>query len=218
MCQVIALHTFLCFGIIYNNTFLGSSGGSVAGASAAISSNAASLPPIAGPRMPGGVVRVYADNQDQVTAASFIPYCSMAQAQLSFHGHRDAVKFFVAVPGTAAFLSFQNDQIIHSIKRARSIFSPETSSQRTKEEVSNNTFFFKFLLALKMLWVRVVIYSDVVFIDVFCTLGCSDNDVTDECFNDAGIVLFFAFWVILMFFYMNSRLSRQAKVNGKTKK
>lgn len=24
----------------------------------------------------------------------------MAQAQLSFHGHRDAVKFFVAVPGT----------------------------------------------------------------------------------------------------------------------
>ena len=30
---------------------------------------------------------------------SFIPYCSMAQAQLSFHGHRDAVKFFVSVPG-----------------------------------------------------------------------------------------------------------------------
>lgn len=28
-----------------------------------------------------------------------IPYCSMAHAQLSFHGHRDAVKFFVAVPG-----------------------------------------------------------------------------------------------------------------------
>ncbi|CAM9746878.1 unnamed protein product [Lampetra planeri] len=31
--------------------------------------------------------------------ASFIPYCSMLQAQLCFHGHRDAVKFFVAVPG-----------------------------------------------------------------------------------------------------------------------
>ncbi|CAH1995293.1 unnamed protein product [Acanthoscelides obtectus] len=30
---------------------------------------------------------------------SFIPYCSMAHAQLSFHGHRDNVKFFVAVPG-----------------------------------------------------------------------------------------------------------------------
>ena len=34
-----------------------------------------------------------------MVAGSFIPYCSMAQAQLSFHGHKDAVKFFVAVPG-----------------------------------------------------------------------------------------------------------------------
>lgn len=29
----------------------------------------------------------------------YVPFCSMAHAQLSFHGHRDAVKFFVAVPG-----------------------------------------------------------------------------------------------------------------------
>ncbi|XP_052794701.1 C-Jun-amino-terminal kinase-interacting protein 4-like isoform X14 [Mya arenaria] len=49
---------------------------------------------------PGGLVRVYTDSKtDSVTPASFIPYCTMAQAQLSFHGHRDAVKFFVAVPG-----------------------------------------------------------------------------------------------------------------------
>ncbi|WAQ98435.1 JIP4-like protein [Mya arenaria] len=48
---------------------------------------------------PGGLVRVYTDSKtDSVTPASFIPYCTMAQAQLSFHGHRDAVKFFVAVP------------------------------------------------------------------------------------------------------------------------
>ncbi|XP_054274802.1 JNK-interacting protein 3-like isoform X4 [Macrosteles quadrilineatus] len=53
-----------------------------------------------GGRMPGGVVRVFADSTtDKITPGSFIPYCSMAQAQLSFHGHRDAVKFFVAVPG-----------------------------------------------------------------------------------------------------------------------
>ncbi|XP_045029282.1 JNK-interacting protein 3 isoform X7 [Daphnia magna] len=39
------------------------------------------------------------DPRDRVVAGSFIPYCSMAQAQLSFHGHKDAVKFFVAVPG-----------------------------------------------------------------------------------------------------------------------
>ncbi|KAJ9578644.1 hypothetical protein L9F63_005134, partial [Diploptera punctata] len=51
--------------------------------------------------MPGAVVRVYTDNSgSKVTPGSFIPYCSMAQAQLSFHGHRDAVKFFVAVPGS----------------------------------------------------------------------------------------------------------------------
>lgn len=51
-------------------------------------------------KTPGGVVRVYSNACDQVTPGSFIPYCSMAQAQLSFHGHRDAVKFFVAVPGS----------------------------------------------------------------------------------------------------------------------
>ncbi|BFZ24390.1 hypothetical protein BsWGS_27428 [Bradybaena similaris] len=49
---------------------------------------------------PGGVVRVYSDtSMDSSASATFIPYCSMAQAQLSFHGHKDAVKFFVAVPG-----------------------------------------------------------------------------------------------------------------------
>ncbi|XP_059804158.1 C-Jun-amino-terminal kinase-interacting protein 4-like isoform X1 [Hypanus sabinus] len=49
---------------------------------------------------PGNVIRVYGDeNSDKITPGTFIPYCSMAHAQLCFHGHRDAVKFFVAVPG-----------------------------------------------------------------------------------------------------------------------
>uniref|UniRef100_A0A3B4D8R1 C-Jun-amino-terminal kinase-interacting protein 4 n=1 Tax=Pygocentrus nattereri TaxID=42514 RepID=A0A3B4D8R1_PYGNA len=49
---------------------------------------------------PGGAVRVYGDESlDSVTSGSFVPYCSMAHAQLCFHGHRDAVKFFAAVPG-----------------------------------------------------------------------------------------------------------------------
>ncbi|GFV79297.1 c-Jun-amino-terminal kinase-interacting protein 3 [Trichonephila clavipes] len=52
-------------------------------------------------RAPGGVVRVYSEAGDATKGFGFIPYCSMAQAQLSFHGHRDAVKFFVAVPGNA---------------------------------------------------------------------------------------------------------------------
>ncbi|XP_039287674.1 C-Jun-amino-terminal kinase-interacting protein 4 isoform X5 [Nilaparvata lugens] len=52
-------------------------------------------------RVPAPVVRVFADSvTSQLTPSTFTPYCSMAQAQLSFHGHRDAVKFFVAVPGS----------------------------------------------------------------------------------------------------------------------
>lgn len=35
---------------------------------------------------------------DSVATNNFIPRCCMANAQLSFHGHRDAVKFFVSVP------------------------------------------------------------------------------------------------------------------------
>ncbi|XP_054454387.1 C-Jun-amino-terminal kinase-interacting protein 4 isoform X2 [Anoplopoma fimbria] len=56
----------------------------------------------AGSNHPGSVVRVYGDDSsDKVTAGTFVPYCSMAHAQLCFHGHRDAVKFFTAVPGHA---------------------------------------------------------------------------------------------------------------------
>ncbi|XP_061764776.1 C-Jun-amino-terminal kinase-interacting protein 4 isoform X2 [Nerophis ophidion] len=50
----------------------------------------------------GSDVRIYGDeSSDKVAAGTFVPYCSMAQAQLCFHGHRDAVKFFTAVPGHA---------------------------------------------------------------------------------------------------------------------
>ncbi|KAL0993165.1 hypothetical protein UPYG_G00104090 [Umbra pygmaea] len=49
---------------------------------------------------PGGAVRVYSEESMECTLpGSFVPYCSMAHAQLCFHGHRDAVKFFAAVPG-----------------------------------------------------------------------------------------------------------------------
>uniref|UniRef100_A0A8C1DQC1 C-Jun-amino-terminal kinase-interacting protein 4 n=1 Tax=Cyprinus carpio carpio TaxID=630221 RepID=A0A8C1DQC1_CYPCA len=48
---------------------------------------------------PGGAVRVYGDDTvDGVLTGSYVPYCSMAHAQLCFHGHRDAVKFFASVP------------------------------------------------------------------------------------------------------------------------
>lgn len=54
----------------------------------------------AGSNHPGGAIRVYGDESgDKVTTGTFVPFCSMAHAQLCFHGHRDAVKFFTAVPG-----------------------------------------------------------------------------------------------------------------------
>ncbi|XP_062309287.1 sperm associated antigen 9a isoform X1 [Osmerus eperlanus] len=49
---------------------------------------------------PGGAVRVYGEEgSDSAALGGAVPYCSMAHAQLCFHGHRDAVKFFAAVPG-----------------------------------------------------------------------------------------------------------------------
>uniref|UniRef100_UPI00358E10E1 C-Jun-amino-terminal kinase-interacting protein 3 isoform X3 n=1 Tax=Myxine glutinosa TaxID=7769 RepID=UPI00358E10E1 len=59
-------------------------------------------------------------------APEFVPYCSMLQAQLCFHGHRDAVKFFVAVPGSA-----------HACLIARSASQPfsNNSSKSPSKEV-----------------------------------------------------------------------------------
>ena len=63
---------------------------------------------------PGGVIRVYTDSRtDSVRAGSTIPYCSITQAQLSFHGHRDAVKFFVSVPGNHSKLFAWTVRIDH---------------------------------------------------------------------------------------------------------
>ncbi|XP_071446939.1 JNK-interacting protein 3 isoform X3 [Hetaerina americana] len=53
-------------------------------------------------KVPGSVVRVYSDSRGtRLTPGSFIPFCSIAHVQISFHGHHDAVKFFVAVPGSS---------------------------------------------------------------------------------------------------------------------
>lgn len=87
---------------------------------------------------PGSAVRVYADNSgDKVTAGTFIPYCSMAQAQLSFHGHRDAVKFFTAVPGKhSSFEAALSDAFsflfplqLCSCKKKKIIIQPSISSK-----------------------------------------------------------------------------------------
>jgi len=70
---------------------------------------------------PGSVVRV----SDQISSSSnYIPYCSMNNAQLSFHGYRDAVKFFVAVPGQPASKTFHDNQM--TLESLKSISSTDT--------------------------------------------------------------------------------------------
>lgn len=61
---------------------------------------------------PGVGVRIFASDRG-VIPGSFIPYCSMAHAQLSFHGHRDAVKMFVAVPGKCQTIVTTRSKCLH---------------------------------------------------------------------------------------------------------
>nr|XP_033816391.1 C-Jun-amino-terminal kinase-interacting protein 4 isoform X3 [Geotrypetes seraphini] len=77
---------------------------------------------------PGSVIRVYGDeNSEKVMPGTFIPYCSMAHAQLCFHGHRDAVKFFVAVPGQVMYPQSNSGSDISGEKLGQS--ASESTSQ-----------------------------------------------------------------------------------------
>ncbi|XP_062999676.1 C-Jun-amino-terminal kinase-interacting protein 3 isoform X4 [Elgaria multicarinata webbii] len=80
---------------------------------------------------PGGIIHVYgSDEGSDKSASSFIPYCSMAQAQLCFHGHRDAVKFFVSVPGNV--LATLNGSVLDSPSENPSTTTIETEGQKLK--------------------------------------------------------------------------------------
>lgn len=61
----------------------------------------APTPSSGGTKGPGSALRISTELSE---GGREIPYCSMSQAQLSFHGHRDAVKFFVAVPGNTCVI------------------------------------------------------------------------------------------------------------------
>uniref|UniRef100_A0A3Q3K7F0 Mitogen-activated protein kinase 8 interacting protein 3 n=2 Tax=Monopterus albus TaxID=43700 RepID=A0A3Q3K7F0_MONAL len=80
------------------------------------------------PTSSGGVIHVYGDDGSEKSSGSFIPYCSMAQAQLCFHGHRDAVKFFVSVPGNV--LATLNGSVLDSPSEGQeSTAPPDTEAQ-----------------------------------------------------------------------------------------
>ncbi|XP_042636708.1 C-Jun-amino-terminal kinase-interacting protein 3 [Orycteropus afer afer] len=82
---------------------------------------------------PGGVIHVYGDDSSDKSASSFIPYCSMAQAQLCFHGHRDAVKFFVSVPGNV--LATLNGSVLDS--PSESPGAPAAATDATEGQLKN---------------------------------------------------------------------------------
>ncbi|XP_036165322.1 C-Jun-amino-terminal kinase-interacting protein 3 isoform X11 [Myotis myotis] len=79
---------------------------------------------------PGGVIHVYGDDSTDKSASSFIPYCSMAQAQLCFHGHRDAVKFFVSVPGNV--LATLNGSVLDSPSEGPGPAAPASEAEGQK--------------------------------------------------------------------------------------
>ncbi|XP_008854422.1 C-Jun-amino-terminal kinase-interacting protein 3 isoform X11 [Nannospalax galili] len=79
---------------------------------------------------PGGVIHVYGDDSSDKAASSFIPYCSMAQAQLCFHGHRDAVKFFVSVPGNV--LATLNGSVLDSPSEGPGPAAPAADAEGQK--------------------------------------------------------------------------------------
>ncbi|XP_059410113.1 C-Jun-amino-terminal kinase-interacting protein 3-like isoform X7 [Carassius carassius] len=84
------------------------------------------------PTSSGGVIHVYADDSNS-EKSSFIPYCSMAQAQLCFHGHRDAVKFFVSVPGDV--LSTLNGSVLDSPSESQGSSAPTDTEAQSLQNV-----------------------------------------------------------------------------------
>ncbi|XP_067237864.1 C-Jun-amino-terminal kinase-interacting protein 3 isoform X12 [Chanodichthys erythropterus] len=84
------------------------------------------------PTSSGGVIHVYADDSNS-EKSSFIPYCSMAQAQLCFHGHRDAVKFFVSVPGNV--LATLNGSVLDSPSESQGSSAPADTEAQSLQNV-----------------------------------------------------------------------------------
>ncbi|GAB1300696.1 C-Jun-amino-terminal kinase-interacting protein 3 [Apodemus speciosus] len=88
---------------------------------------------------PGGIIHVYGDDSSDKAASSFIPYCSMAQAQLCFHGHRDAVKFFVSdaspeipLPVTGNVLATLNGSVLDSPSEGPGPAAPAADAEGQK--------------------------------------------------------------------------------------
>lgn len=82
--------------------------------------------------------------KERISPGSFIPYCDMSHAQLSFHGHKDSVKFFLAIPGkffldgNMIFFSFIEFQIL-SIPCCPEIISNPGNVMQSSIEINNTS-------------------------------------------------------------------------------
>nr|XP_046271203.1 C-Jun-amino-terminal kinase-interacting protein 3 isoform X13 [Scatophagus argus] len=85
------------------------------------------------PTSSSGVIHVYSDDGSEKSTGSFIPYCSMAQAQLCFHGHRDAVKFFVSVPGNV--LATLKGSVLDSPSEGQGSTAPQETEAQSVHKV-----------------------------------------------------------------------------------
>ncbi|XP_070778991.1 C-Jun-amino-terminal kinase-interacting protein 3-like [Enoplosus armatus] len=85
------------------------------------------------PTSSGGVIHVYSDDCPEKSSGSFIPYCSMAQAQLCFHGHCNAVKFFISVPGNV--LATLNSSVLDSPSEGQGSTAPQETEAQSVHNV-----------------------------------------------------------------------------------
>ncbi|NP_001156923.1 C-Jun-amino-terminal kinase-interacting protein 3 isoform f [Mus musculus] len=113
---------------------------------------------------PGGIIHVYGDDSSDKAASSFIPYCSMAQAQLCFHGHRDAVKFFVSVPGNV--LATLNGSVLDSPSEGPGPAAPAADAEGQKLKNA------------------LVLSGGEGYIDF--RIGDGEDDETEECAGDVN--------------------------------
>jgi len=72
-------------------------------------------------KIPGTGVRVSAE-PDVDTINNHVPYCNLTEAQFSFHGHRNAIKFFLNVP-------------IEAIQKMNSIKTPNKPKEESYGKV-----------------------------------------------------------------------------------
>lgn len=67
--------------------------------------------------VPGQVVKISSSSESN----EIIPYCNLVDSQFSFHGHRDAVKFFLSVPSQTLQKNIASDKISKTYEKTETM-------------------------------------------------------------------------------------------------